>query len=588
MTVHQTEVRAQKNVSDSVADLATCKKYSMESLGDPVSNCRYSSHAVGMRGELQLSFILLEPVVYLQGDGKSDRHAKNHPAISRGYLHLKLTKPTKIKSICVSFHGVARLQPLGESSKKQDLITSGITYLEDGHATFSGGYHNLCDESIAPTETRQIGKGSAPALCLQRLSPPEYDPGGLDRSGYPGTGSGSPRHTNYSRSKGNYTVFPVGDYTYSFEFLLHDSLPETISTELISVHYYLEAKIELPGIFHSQMRSQLDVPVLRLPLQNSLELTEPILVSKDWREQLHYDACILGKSFRLGSRIPIRLTLTPSVDLKCCWLKVYVSQHMQYWKTGRETRLLHLGQRKVLLFEKQAGNEYKSTFSGSKFRIASERDMKRPTDTQTRSLLGAVQETRAFELEVQLPRCPELKERPRWQQLHPSTRAGKPDVNHWIQVRSRETCSVSSRLGDRAIYITSLTLLVQIVLCLSKEDRDETAGKKQNSLQFLTMEAPITVLSCKATSSNIYVPPYSVEYNTEAMPLRYSECDCVGSDFTATLAPLHKVEVQETLSVEPILPDDLTGSLGFESSCNDIKPPPRAHMTRFSVPEVFQ
>jgi len=532
----------------------------MESLDDPVGNCRSSSHVVGIRGGLQLSFILLEPVIYLQGDGYRDRDSKNQPAICRGYLHLKVTKPTKIKSICVSFHGLARLQPLGESSKRQDLITSGITYFEDGHATFSGGYYSLCDESITAKETGQIVKSSAPALWFERLSPPEYDPGGLGRSGFPGAGSGSPRHTNNSRSKGNYTIFPASDYTYPFEFLLHDSLPETISTDLISVRYYLEAKVEFPGIFHSQMRSQLNVPVLRLPSENSLELTEPISISKDWSEQLHYDACILGRSFRLGSRIPIRLKLTPFIDLKCCWLKVYVSQRIQYWKTGRETRLLQLGRRKVLLFEKQAGNEHKSTYSGSKIRIASDRDLRRPSDTQTSSLLGEVLETREVELEVQLPRCPELKETPQWQRLLTSTKAGKPDVNHWIQ----------------------------IALCFSKEDGDETVAKKQNAFQFLTIETPITVLSCKATASNIYVPPYAVEPNTKAMPFRSLECDCVGSGFMETLAPINKTEVQETLSVETILPDNLARSFGFESSSNDIKPPAQAHISRWSFPDIFR
>ncbi|KAJ5381962.1 uncharacterized protein N7496_004390 [Penicillium cataractarum] len=553
----------------------------MDSLDDPINNCRYCSHIVSIRGGLQLSFMLVEPVIYLQGDIKSDRHTKNQPAICRGYLHLKVTKPTKIKSIFACFHGVGTFKPLGESSNRQDLITSAITYFEAGHATFSGGCYNLCGESIEATETGRISEDSAPASCSQQLSPPEYDSDGLDRSDFPGAGSRNPRHTNKSRSKGDYTVFPVSDYTYPFEFLLHDSLPETISTELISVRYYLEAKVELPGIFRSQMRSQLDVPVLRLPSQNSLELTEPLLVSKDWCEQLHYDACILGRSFRLGSQIPIRLKLTPSINLRCCWLRVYVSQHMQYWKTGRETRLLQLGQRKELLFEKQAGNDYRSTFPGSKIRIASNRDIRQPTDTQTQSLLGAAQETREIELEVQLPRCPELKERPQWQRLHTSTKAGKPNVNHWIQVRGCEIYLTFLCPGDRAIYMTLLTL-VQIVLCLSKEDRDDILAKKQNALRLLTIEAPITLLSCKATPSNIYVPPYAVERKIKGILLRNSECDCAGSDFT----PMHKAEVQEPSFTQPFLLDDLTRSLSFESSSTDIKPPPQAHITRCSIPEI--
>ncbi|KAJ5385776.1 hypothetical protein N7509_008317, partial [Penicillium cosmopolitanum] len=525
----------------------------MQSLEAPIGRCHSSSHVVGIRGGLKLSFILLEPVIYLQGDGKPDRHSKNQPAVSRGYLHLEVTKPTKIKGICVSFHGLARFQPLGGSTRRQDLITSGITYFENGHATLQdSGYHNLWEKSISAQEIGQIVKSKALALQVEQLLPPEYYSGSLDWSGLPRPCSESPQHTNNSRPKGHYTMFPAGGYIYPFEFLVHDLLPETISTELVSVHYYLEAKIEFPGIFRSQMRSQLDIPLLRLPSENSLELTESIIISKDFREQLHYDICFLGRSFPLGSRIPIRLKLTPFIDLKCCWLKVYVSQHMQYSKTGRETRVLQLGKRKVLLFEKQAGNEYRSTYPGSKIRITSDRDKIRPTDTQTWNLLGEVLETREIELQVQLPRCPELKEIPQWQRLHTSTKAGKPDVNHWIQ----------------------------IVFCLSKEDRDGTAAKKQNAFQLLIIETPITVLSCKATPSNIYVPPYAVEPDTKAMPFQNLECDCVGNDFTEIIAPKHKSEVPETeaKSVEQIFLDNLTRPVSFESSSSDIKPPAQAHI----------
>lgn len=131
-------------------------------------------------------------------------------------------------------------------------------------------------------------------------------------------------------------------------------------------------------------------------------------------------------------------------------------------------------------------------------------------------------------------------------------------------------------------------ILAQIVVCLSKEDRDEAVAKWQNPFQFLTIETPITILSCKATPSNIYVPPYAVEPNTNAMPLQNLECDCVGSDSMEALAQVHKAEVQKTLPVESILPDNLARSFGFESNSNNIKPPPQAHISRWSFPDIFR
>lgn len=323
-----------------------------------------------------------------------------------------------------------------ESTRRQDLITSCITYFEDGNTTFlDRGHYPLYDKSIVARETGRYVKSPIPAFWEEQFSPPDYDPGSLYQSKILSDRHEIPRY--FSHLKGNYSIFLAGDYIYPFEFLVHSSLPETISTELISIGYYLEAKVESPGIFRSKMRLKLEIPLLRLPPEHSLELIEPIIISKDWREQLHYDTCILGRSFPFGSGIPITLKLTPFMDLKCSWIKVYVSQNMQYWKTGREARLLQLGRRKVLLFEKQAGMEHKSTFPGSRFQITSDQGSIRLANIQTPSLLGKVLETRQIDLDVQLPRCHELKERPQWQRLQTSAKSGKLEVNHWIQVRSR-------------------------------------------------------------------------------------------------------------------------------------------------------
>lgn len=86
------------------------------SLDPPVIDCHSLRHAVGIRGAIQLCFIPLEPVIFLQGDVRPGHHSEGKPAVTRGYLHLKVTQQTKIKSICVSFHGLARFQPLGGMS----------------------------------------------------------------------------------------------------------------------------------------------------------------------------------------------------------------------------------------------------------------------------------------------------------------------------------------------------------------------------------------------------------------------------------------------------------------------------------------
>lgn len=287
------------------------------------------------------------------------------------------------------------------------------------------------------TETCHHIESSVRTLWDDQISPPKYDTDNLDQFGHLDGGSESLQRSN-SYLKGNYGLYPPGDYTYFFEFLVHDCLPVSINTGLISTRYYLEATIESPRLFRSKMRSRLDVPLLRLPLENSLELTEPILSTKDWREQLRYDACILGRSFRLGSRIPIRLKLTPLANLECHWMKVYVSQHVQYLKPDREPHRLQLPTKKVLLFQKLPGTANYSAYPGSRVRITLGKGIVPPAGMQKPKLLGQILESSEIELEVQLPRCTEIGVKQEWQRLQPSTSGGGLDVNHWIQVRSRD------------------------------------------------------------------------------------------------------------------------------------------------------
>lgn len=74
------------------------------------------THVEGARSGIQLNFKLLEPVVYLQRNGTPSSSCKNNPAVLRGSLHLKITKPTKIKSMCVYFHGLVQFRLWGGMS----------------------------------------------------------------------------------------------------------------------------------------------------------------------------------------------------------------------------------------------------------------------------------------------------------------------------------------------------------------------------------------------------------------------------------------------------------------------------------------
>ena len=258
--------------------------------------------------------------------------------------------------------------------------------------------------------------------------------------GCSGEVSGKCLKSNAAKCQPNHKSFPAGDYLYSFEFLVDGSLPETITTDLSSIHYNLEASIEPSGPLGSPLTGKLDIPVVRLPTENSLELSEPITISRTWRDQLGYRVDISGKSFPLGSRIPISLKLTPMANLVCDWIKVYVTEHVQHWTSGKGSRRLELPTKKLLLFEKKGGLEGESTYPGSEMHIISDGGIGGTgkasiMNNSNANLLGDISNDTKIELKVQLPSCPEMKRRGKCQWLHFDTDGASLKVNHWIQVR---------------------------------------------------------------------------------------------------------------------------------------------------------
>ncbi|GIK06648.1 hypothetical protein Aspvir_002298 [Aspergillus viridinutans] len=517
--------------------------------------CHSGKHIAGARKGIQLSFALLEPVVFLQGHSTHSSACKDKATVVRGFLHMKVTERIKIKRISIYLRGLVKLELSDvELVGNRDLITSGITYFDRGQTAQIGNVYgvDIChipDQSGTDTERDQRAKKTAQTLWRGQSLPPEYNIGS------------SLQQPRISGAVSKSAIFPVDDYLYSFEFLLHNSLPETINTELISTRYYLEAMIEPSGPFSSKMVSQLDVPVVRLPAENSLELIEPIIFSRKWREQLAYDVCIFGKCFPLGSQIPIRVKLTPLVSLRCHWIRVYVSQHVQHRTRGQTGRFLQLPTKKVLLFEKQAGLASYSSYPGSTMRITTAEGTARLPGMQTTNLLGDESETSDIKLEIQLPRCPEMRIKGKTQWLHFSTKDGSPEVNHWIQ----------------------------IVLCLSTADQDRMGSNKARPVE-LTIESPFTILSCKATPANIYVPPYEAEGAIKVTASQEGQCGCGQSTRSISLASRHEAEEPDTeardnlTSVKGQFPRDITQPLSFDNMSSDIKQPARAHLPDWGLP----
>jgi len=241
-----------------------------------------------------------------------------------------------------------------------------------------------------------------------------------------------------------YRNFLPGDYIYNFELPLESVLPESIMCDLGSVRYELEATIERAGAFRPNLVGRKEVTVVRCPAEASLEQVEPIAISRNWEDQLHYDIVISGKSFPLGAQIPIAFKLTPLAKVRCHRIKIFVTENVEYYCRNKKVHRIE-PTRKVQLFEKRADGPVTASYPGSSARVV--RGGPQPNQTgsgnMNDSLLGDLQGDRVgpteMEFTVQLPGCGS-KEKDR---IHFDTTYPNIQVHHWIKVSK----SMISRQG---------------------------------------------------------------------------------------------------------------------------------------------
>lgn len=260
-------------------------------------------------------------------------------------------------------------------------------------------------------------------------------------------------------SKG-YRLFHPGDYIYNFELPLDSRLPETLNVDLGSVKYELEASLERSGAFKGNLLGSKEVTLIRAPTEGSLEQVEPIAISRTWEDQLHYDIVISGKSFPLGTRVPIAFKLTPLAKVQCHRVKVFVTENIEYFCSSKRVHRME-PTRKVLLYEKRADGSEMSTFPGSTQRVtagggipfaardaAARGERVEPQDPS--NLLGRLEQESAvgpteMEFSVQLPGCQQLTDRDRVNQLHFDTTYQNVQVHHWIKVSRLDRECVETR-----------------------------------------------------------------------------------------------------------------------------------------------
>ena len=324
-------------------------------------------------------------------------------------------------------HGADQVQPLKvPCATTKELAVPGVVSSSFDH--FQRTHKNSASGNLSAKEAK--------SLSLQ-----------VNQSRSFGKGE-SPTSGPTTAQKG-YRTFTPGEYVYNFELPIDSHLPETIDVELGRVKYELSALIERSGAFRANLMGSKEVTLIRAPSEGSLETVEPIAISRNWEDQLHYDIVISGKSFPLGAQVPIAFKLIPLAKVQCHRIKVFLTENVQYYTSNKRVHRLE-PTRKLQLFEKRADGPSTSTFPGSSVRItagggvsydgreaAAQGDENVARDTT--NLLGNLEGEHnvgptEMEFNVQLPSCNTMKERERG--IHFDTTFQGIQVHHWIKVRS--------------------------------------------------------------------------------------------------------------------------------------------------------
>ncbi|KJZ72100.1 hypothetical protein HIM_08555 [Hirsutella minnesotensis 3608] len=528
------------------------------------------------------SILLAEPNVFLSGfDHDHDGHREGRgggTALLRGKLHLCVSKNVKIKAVQLKLLGRARTEwPEGIPPLKQEVVeeeslrTQVLTFFNAMNEGWETEYGNQC---VYQLRTGSANSSSTNLATLPRVASLKPTPGAhrgaltakeLKRLSLQSVqsrsfGKGDSGIATPTQAKG-FKVFYPGTYDYSFELPIDHHQLETTKLQYGSVRWELHATVDRAGAFKPNLHGMKEVSIVRLPDQMSLETTEPISISRQWEDQLHYDIVISGKSFPIGSKIPIAFKLTPLAKVQVHKLKVYVTESIEYWTNDKRVTRKEPG-RKILLLEKSAGKPLDSTWASSDITTirggepsASERRSAREVAQQRRAAEAARTRTSVdplpepsanilgdlelglesiwgsteIEANVQIPTC-EMMAKNKDLRLHPDCSWKNVNVYHWIK----------------------------IVMRISRADPDDPTGTKRRHFE-ISIDSPFTVLNCRATQANTNLPAYS---GPVCQPAPYqAACGCPDA------APV----------VTGVSPSSSTGTLLVAEAGNDMMPmPPQA------------
>ncbi|KAH6985549.1 hypothetical protein EDB80DRAFT_756638 [Ilyonectria destructans] len=467
---------------------------------------------VASGGGITCSILLTEPIVFLSGfdhDGHGHRESQSGTTLLRGKLQLRVSKNIKIKAVHLKLLGRARTEwPEGMKLgyyEEESLPTQVLTFFNAMNNGWTSDYGNHCTyrlKSTSPNGTNLATRPNPPTSLsphyrssinaeeMKRLSAQGVQSRNLNKGSSIATAT---------QVKG-YKVFYPGTYDYSFELPINHHQLETTKVQYGSVKWELHATVDRAGVFNPN-------------LHGMKEMMESISISRQCQDQLHYDIIISGKSFPIGSKIPIAFKLTPLAKVQVHELKVFVYESIDYWTNDRHVTRKDPG-RKILLLNKTAGKALGPLWASSDLRTVRGGELTPEQRREARETAARRRTAEASRRHTAVQPLPEPSDNLLGDlDLGLENFWGPTEIEADVQI---PTCEMMVKNNDLRLHPdcswknVNVHHRIKVMMRISRLDPDDPTGTKHQHFD-ISIDWPFTVLNCRATQANTNLPAYSSE-----------------------------------------------------------------------------
>ncbi|KDN53434.1 hypothetical protein K437DRAFT_253132 [Tilletiaria anomala UBC 951] len=136
-------------------------------------------------------------------------------------------------------------------------------------------------------------------------------------------------------SNSEWQEFKAGAYTFPICIPLPSNLPPTLHADFGSNQYTLKALVQRAGALTPNLTTEREVTFIHAPDEDEMEGSDAIVVQRTWEDALSYVVVISGKSFPLGSKIPMWLKFVPLTKVKIHRIVATMEEKTDYYAKNK-------------------------------------------------------------------------------------------------------------------------------------------------------------------------------------------------------------------------------------------------------------